>query len=88
MRGYKEKGNINTPLELAIRNQIDRFSIAMGVIDRVPQLKVAGADAKERFRNEQVACRYYAYANGIRQTRDPSLEVAAVTVHERRGGCA
>jgi xylulose-5-phosphate/fructose-6-phosphate phosphoketolase len=26
VRGYKEKGNINTPLELAIDNEIDRFS--------------------------------------------------------------
>jgi xylulose-5-phosphate/fructose-6-phosphate phosphoketolase len=25
VRGYKDKGNINTPLELAIQNQIDRF---------------------------------------------------------------
>jgi xylulose-5-phosphate/fructose-6-phosphate phosphoketolase len=65
VRGYKEQGNINTPLELAIRNQIDRFSIAMDVIDRVPGLKVAGAHAKERFRNEQIACCNYAYANGI-----------------------
>jgi xylulose-5-phosphate/fructose-6-phosphate phosphoketolase len=65
VRGYKEKGNINTPLELAICNQIDRFSIAMDVIDRVPRLKVAGAHAKERFRNEQIACRNYAYAHGI-----------------------
>jgi xylulose-5-phosphate/fructose-6-phosphate phosphoketolase len=65
VRGYKEQGNINTPLELAIANQIDRFSIAMDVIDRVPHLKVAGAHAKERFRNEQIACRNYAYAHGI-----------------------
>ncbi len=65
VRGYKEKGNINTPLELAICNQIDRFSIAMDVIDRVPHLKVAGAHAKERFRNEQIACCNYAYAHGI-----------------------
>ena len=42
VRGYKEKGNINTPLELAIQNQIDRFSLAMDVIDRVPKLKVRG----------------------------------------------
>ena len=65
VRGYKEKGNINTPLELAISNEIDRFSIAMDVIDRVPHLKVAGAHAKERFRNEQIACCNYAYAHGI-----------------------
>ncbi|HEY0790738.1 MAG TPA: phosphoketolase family protein [Chthoniobacterales bacterium] len=64
VRGYKEKGNINTPLELAILNQIDRFSIAMDVVDRVPRLSVAGASAKERFRNEQISCRNYAYQEG------------------------
>ena len=65
VRGYKEKGNINTPLELAIQNEIDRFSIAMDVIDRVPVLQHAGAHAKERYRNRQIACRNYAYENGI-----------------------
>src|SRR5262249_33640236 len=29
VRGYKEKGNINTPMELAMNNEIDRFSIAI-----------------------------------------------------------
>ncbi len=64
VRGYKEKGNINTPLELAIQNQIDRFSLAIDVIDRVPRLQVAGAHAKEKFRNQQIACRHYAYEHG------------------------
>ncbi|QSA96209.1 phosphoketolase [Methylococcus sp. EFPC2] len=64
VRGYKEKGNINTPLELAIQNQIDRFSLAIDVIDRVPRLKVAGAHAKEKFKNQQIACRQYAYEHG------------------------
>ena len=41
VRGYKEKGSINTPLELAIENNIDRFSLAMDVIDRVPRLRTA-----------------------------------------------
>jgi xylulose-5-phosphate/fructose-6-phosphate phosphoketolase len=65
VRGYKERGNINTPLELAIQNQIDRFTIAMDVIDRVPRLKVAGAHAKEKFRNLQIECENYAYEHGI-----------------------
>lgn len=65
VRGYKEKGSINTPLELAICNQIDRFSIAIDVIDRVPKLKVAGAHAKEQFLNEQIDCRNYAFEHGI-----------------------
>jgi xylulose-5-phosphate/fructose-6-phosphate phosphoketolase len=65
VRGYKEKGSINTPLDLAIRNQIDRFSLAMDVIDRVPSLRVAGAHAKEKLRNMQIESQNYAYENGV-----------------------
>jgi xylulose-5-phosphate/fructose-6-phosphate phosphoketolase len=65
VRGYKEKGNINTPLELAINNQIDRFSIAIDVVDRVERLRVAGAHAKEKFRNAQIACRAHAHEFGV-----------------------
>ncbi len=65
VRGYKEKGNINTPLELAICNQVDRFSLAIDVIDRVPKLHNIGAHAKESLRNQQIECRHYAYEHGI-----------------------
>jgi xylulose-5-phosphate/fructose-6-phosphate phosphoketolase len=49
----------------SVEPDLDRFSIAMDAIDRVPELKVAGAHAKERFRNEQIACCHYAYEHGI-----------------------
>jgi xylulose-5-phosphate/fructose-6-phosphate phosphoketolase len=65
VRGYKEKGSINTPLELAIENNIDRFSLAMDVIDRVPKLHETGGHAKERFLNQQIECRNYAHQYGI-----------------------
>ncbi len=65
VRGYKEKGNINTPLELAINNNIDRFSLAMDAIDRVPKLQRIGGHAKESFRNLQMECRNYAHEHGI-----------------------
>ena len=65
VRGYKEKGNINTPMELAINNQTDRFSLAIDAIDRVPKLQRIGAHAKEEFRDRQIACRRYAYEHGI-----------------------
>lgn len=65
VRGYKERGNINTPMELAIENEIDRFTLAIDVIDRVPKLQTAGAHAKERFRNQQIDCRRYAHQHGI-----------------------
>ena len=51
VRGYKEKGNINTPMELAINNQTDRFSLAIDAIDRIPKLQRIGAHAKEEFRD-------------------------------------
>ena len=65
VRGYKEKGNINTPMELAINNNIDRFSLAIDTIDRTPKLQRIGAHAKERFRNLQIDCLNYAHKNGI-----------------------
>ncbi|MGM8934961.1 phosphoketolase family protein [Pseudomonas neustonica] len=65
VRGYVEHGNINTPLELAIDNRIDRFSLAIEVISRVPGLSVAGAHAKQRFMDQQIACRQYAHTYGI-----------------------
>src|SRR5579872_1829308 len=65
VRGYKEKGSINTPLELAIDNNIDRFSLAMDVVNRVPRLQKIGGHAKERFLNQQIECREYAHQYGI-----------------------
>ncbi|MDP1928377.1 MAG: phosphoketolase family protein [Thiobacillus sp.] len=65
VRGYKEKGSINTPLELAIQNEIDRFSLAIDVIDRVAALRVAGAHVKEKLRDRQIECRNYAYEHGV-----------------------
>ncbi len=65
VRGYKEKGSINTPLELAIQNEIDRFSLAIDVIDRIPTLRVAGAHVKEKLRDAQIECRQYAYEHGV-----------------------
>jgi xylulose-5-phosphate/fructose-6-phosphate phosphoketolase len=65
VRGYKERGSINTPMELAIENEIDRFSLAIDVIDRVKRLSVAGAHVKDKLRDMKIACRAYAYENGI-----------------------
>ena len=65
VRGYKEKGNINTPLELAILNQTDRFNLAMDVLDRVPRLHAAGAHLKEWLKDQITDAVLYAHANGI-----------------------
>ena len=65
VRGYKEKGNINTPLELAILNQVDRFDLAIDVIDRVPSLQSKAAHTKEWLKDQIIDCLNYAHENGI-----------------------
>jgi xylulose-5-phosphate/fructose-6-phosphate phosphoketolase len=65
VRGYKEKGNINTPLELAIINQTDRFSLAIDAIDRIPRISEKGSSVREALLNEQIACLNHAYQFGI-----------------------
>jgi xylulose-5-phosphate/fructose-6-phosphate phosphoketolase len=65
VRGYKEKGNINTPLELAIRNQVDRFNLAIDVIDRVPRLQGPGAHLKEWLKAQIIESIDYADTEGI-----------------------
>jgi len=64
VRGYKEEGNINTPLELAILNQIDRFNLVIDVIDRVPKLGSAAAHVKEKMKNSIIKYLTYSHEHG------------------------
>jgi xylulose-5-phosphate/fructose-6-phosphate phosphoketolase len=64
VRGYKERGNINTPLELAILNQTDRFTLVIDVIDRVPGLADRAAHLKEKMKNEIILNLAYAHEHG------------------------
>ncbi len=65
VHGYREKGSINTPLELAILNKIDRFNLAIDVIDRVEKLSVRGAHLKEWLKDQISESINYAFENGI-----------------------
>jgi xylulose-5-phosphate/fructose-6-phosphate phosphoketolase len=65
VHGYQERGNINTPLELTIRNRIDRYHLVIDVIDRVPSMQARGAHLKERMKDAIIESLAYADANGI-----------------------
>ena len=65
VRGYKEKGNINTPLELAMLNETSRFHLVIDVIDRVPKLTSRAAHLKEEMKNAIIDNMRYAHENGI-----------------------
>jgi len=65
VRGYKEFGSINTPLQLAIENQTDRFDLAIDAIDRVPRLHVTGAHVKDWLKDQISENLEYSLTNGI-----------------------
>lgn len=62
---YTEKGNIDTPIELAIRNKTDRFGLAIEAIDQMPHLHNRGSAARQALLNEQIAARDQAFETGM-----------------------
>ena len=64
VRGYKEKGNINTPLELAMLNETSRFHLVIDVVDRVPKLRTRAAHLKEEMKNAIIDHTRYAHEHG------------------------
>lgn len=67
VHGYRERGNINTPLELAILNKVDRFNLAINVIDRVPRLREIGGHAKNQLYDQIIEQVEYAHEHGVDQ---------------------
>ena len=65
VRGYKELGSINAPLELAIFNQTDRFNLAIDVIDRVPRFRSTGAHTKDSLKDQICDSLNYASHHGV-----------------------
>jgi xylulose-5-phosphate/fructose-6-phosphate phosphoketolase len=59
VRGYKEEGTTTTPFDMVALNDLDRFHLAIDVIDRVPRLAAIGAYAKQDFRDRLIEHRQY-----------------------------
>jgi len=64
VRGYKERGNINTPLELAMLNETSRFHLVIDIIDRVPKLRARAAQLKEAMKDTIIDNLRYAHEQG------------------------
>lgn len=65
VRGYREKGNIDTPFELAVRNGTDRYSLAIDAIDLLKSLGNTASYVRERLVNARLAGKQYTYNNGV-----------------------
>ncbi|MGZ9277174.1 MAG: phosphoketolase family protein [Candidatus Limnocylindrales bacterium] len=64
VRGYKEEGTVTTPFDMVMRNDLDRFHLAMDVIDRVPGLRSRAAALRQQFSDERLRSRAYAQEYG------------------------
>jgi len=49
VRGYKEEGTTTTPFDMCVRNDMDRYHLALDAIQRVPKLKELTAEAEQTF---------------------------------------
>ena len=76
VRGYKEEGTVTTPFDMVMRNDLDRFHLAIDVIDRVPGLGPRAAAVRQQLVDERVRCRAYAKEHGEDSASDLRLELA------------
>ncbi|HTW26192.1 MAG TPA: phosphoketolase family protein [Acetobacteraceae bacterium] len=64
VRGYREEGTTTTPFDMAVLNGIDRFHLAMDVLERVPRLRDVGAHLLQHLRDRLVEHRHYVQTHG------------------------
>jgi len=64
VRGYKEEGTITTAFDMTVLNEMDRFHLAMDVLDRVPQLGNKGAYLKQWLKDKLVEHKRYIDQHG------------------------
>ncbi|MEO8937277.1 MAG: phosphoketolase family protein, partial [Burkholderiaceae bacterium] len=64
VRGYKEEGTITTPFDMAVRNDLDRFHLAMTVIDLLPATGYEGVAVKGQLKSKLFEHHRYIDTNG------------------------
>jgi xylulose-5-phosphate/fructose-6-phosphate phosphoketolase len=64
VRGYKEEGTTTTPFDMVMLNDLDRFHLAMDVIDRVPGLAAEAAGLRQHLSDERLRLRAWTREHG------------------------
>jgi xylulose-5-phosphate/fructose-6-phosphate phosphoketolase len=64
VRGYKEEGAVTTPFDMCVMNDIDRFHLAIDVLDRVERLRSVTAYVRQTLRNKLVDHKHYIDEHG------------------------
>ncbi|MGZ0712677.1 phosphoketolase family protein (plasmid) [Coraliomargarita sp. W4R53] len=68
VRGFKERGTTTTPFDMVMMNDLDRFQLAIDVIDRVPGLADAHGALRQEFKDRRSQAREYAHEHGRDQS--------------------
>ena len=64
VRGYKEEGTITTSFDMTVLNEMDRFHLAIDVIDRLPQTGSKGVHLKQQLLDKLIEHKHYIGTNG------------------------
>ncbi|MFC5266732.1 phosphoketolase [Kribbella qitaiheensis] len=64
VRGYIEEGTTTTPFDMVVRNNLDRYHLAMDVIDRVPSLRSHAISARQYFVDQRTRHHTYVTTHG------------------------
>jgi xylulose-5-phosphate/fructose-6-phosphate phosphoketolase len=65
VRGYKEEGTTTTPFDMCVMNEIDRFSLVIDVVDRLPHLGHGAAYVRQAMRDKHLEHKRYIGEHGI-----------------------
>jgi xylulose-5-phosphate/fructose-6-phosphate phosphoketolase len=76
VRGYKEEGTTTTPLDMVVRNDLDRFHLVADVIDRVPRLGYLATYAKQAMRDKLIEHKQYIHPLRRRHARGQAVALA------------
>jgi xylulose-5-phosphate/fructose-6-phosphate phosphoketolase len=64
VRGYKEEGTTTTPFDMVMLNDLDRFHLALDVIDRVPELEGDTAHLRQELVDVRLRMRAWTREHG------------------------
>ncbi|MFL5905617.1 MAG: phosphoketolase [Solirubrobacteraceae bacterium] len=64
VRGYKEEGTTTTPFDMVMLNDLDRFHLAIDVIDRVPGLADSAGPLRQELEDRRLRARAYTREHG------------------------
>ncbi|WP_369130841.1 phosphoketolase family protein [Modestobacter roseus] len=85
VRGYVEEGTTTTPFDICVMNRIDRYHLAIDVIDRVERLRDVSAHAREQLAGKIIEHRQYVRTHGEDLPEIQQWQWAPVDGHVRVG---